>query len=65
MGVMAAVLARVSMSDLLAVVAVSAGLFGLSLLHQAAPWIGAAVVLGFVSVELGKREAAARQKGGD
>jgi hypothetical protein len=60
MGVIAGALARVSLSDLLAVAALASGLYGLHLLHPAAPWIGAAVALGFVAVEVGKREAKGR-----
>jgi hypothetical protein len=59
---LAAVLASVSVSDLLALACAACGLYGLSLLHPAAPWIGASVALGFVSVELGKREAAQRRE---
>lgn len=50
-------LSRVSVSDLLAIAAASSTLYGLSLLHPAAFWIGAGLACGFVSVELGKREA--------
>jgi len=57
MGVVSSALSRISLSDLVGLLAVASGLYGLSLLHPAAPWMGAAVALGFVSVELGKREA--------
>lgn len=49
-------LSRVSVPDLLAIAAASCVIYGLSILHPAAPWIGAGVGLGFVSVELGKTE---------
>lgn len=56
--ILSTVLAQVAISDLLALACAACGLYGLSLLHPSAPWMGASVVLGFVSVELGKREAA-------
>lgn len=57
-----AVLARVAVSDLVALVGAAAVLYGLSLLHPAAPWIGGGVACGVVSVELAKRESAARRQ---
>lgn len=59
---LSSLLAKVSISDLLALAAAAAVLYGLSLLHPAACWIGAGVACGFVSVELGKREAAQRRQ---
>lgn len=56
------ILAAVSVSDLLALGCVACALYGLALLHPAAPWMGASVALGAVSVELGKREAAQRRE---
>lgn len=61
MGVIVSALARVALSDLVGAAAIGSGLYGLSVLHPAAPWLGASVALGFVAVELGKRELA--QKG--
>lgn len=57
-----AVLARIAVSDLVALVGAAAVLYGLSLIHPAAPWIGGGVVCGAVSVELAKRESAARRQ---
>lgn len=57
MGVITAALARIALSDLLAVGCIATALYGLAILHPAAPWLGASVALGFVAVELGKREA--------
>lgn len=59
---LAALLGKVAVSDLLALAALACGLYGLSLLHPAAPWLGGCVALGFVAIELGKREA---KKGSD
>lgn len=59
---LAAILAAVSVSDLLALACAACGLYGLSVLHPAAPWLGASVALGWVSVEVGKREAARSRK---
>lgn len=56
-----AILAKVSVSDLLALAAAACALYGLTLLHPAAPWIGAALALGFVSIELEKRDARGRE----
>lgn len=49
--------ARISASDLCAAACLWCGLYGLSLLHPAAPWMGASVALGYISIALGKREA--------
>lgn len=59
---LSALLAQVSVSDLLAIASLSCLLRGLSLLHPAAFWIGAGVACGFVSVELGKRENRRREE---
>lgn len=56
------IVAKVAVSDLVAVAAGACLLYGLALLHPAAPWIGAGLGGGFVSVELGKREAASRRQ---
>jgi hypothetical protein len=62
---LAAVLAVISFSDLMALGCAACGLYGLALLHPAAPWLGASVALGFVAVEIGKREAAGSRKDTD
>lgn len=56
--VVSVLLAKVAVSDVFAMACAAAGLYGLSILHPAAPWIGASALLGFISVEIGKREAA-------
>jgi hypothetical protein len=58
---LAAMLATIAISDLVAVACAACGLYGLSLIHHAAPWIGASLALGVVAIELGKREAASRE----
>lgn len=58
---LANLLAKVAVSDLVALAAAAAVLMGLSMLHPAAPWIGGGLGLGFVSVELGKRELKGRE----
>ena len=50
-------LSRVSVADVVALVALLCAVYGLGLLHQAAAWLGAAVGFGVASVELGKQEA--------
>ena len=60
MGVVTAAIARVSVSDLLAVASVGCAIYGASLLHPAAPWLVGSLACGFVAIELGKREARRR-----
>lgn len=61
---MAGLLAGIALSDLCALACVACALYGLSLIHPAAPWLGGSVGLGFVAIELGKREAARRSREG-
>lgn len=58
---LSSLLSRVSVSDLVAIGAASCVLYGLSMLHPAAPWVGAGVALGAISIELGKREQKKRE----
>jgi hypothetical protein len=57
-GSLSAVLSGIALSDVLALVAVGLALYGLSILHPAAPWIGGGVACALVSIELAKRESA-------
>jgi hypothetical protein len=55
-------LAKVALSDLLAIGGISSVVYGLAILHPAAAWIGAGVLAGWLSIELGRREAGRRQE---
>ena len=54
-------MALLALSDVLATACILCAVYGLSLLHAAAAWLGAALALGFVAVEVGKHEVVKRQ----
>jgi hypothetical protein len=60
--VLADVVKQIAISDLIVVAAAACVLYGLAMLHPAAPWIGGGVALAFVAIEVSKKEARKRQE---
>jgi hypothetical protein len=53
-------LARISVADIVGIIAAGCVVYGLGLFHPAAGWIAAGLALSTAAVELGKQEVADR-----